>query len=97
MLRFHLYADEFDPCNAIGADGGKHKISAFYFTIGNLHPKFRSQLRYIFLVLLVDYEIIRIKNSDYSLILEPLIRDLKYLQENGITVARAGVSRTVKG
>ena len=96
-LRIHMYADEFEPCNPIGSDRGKHKITAFYYTVGNLHPKYRSQLKFIFLAILVDYEIIRMKGNDYGVILEPLINDLRILQETGIIVNVGGVLQNVKG
>jgi len=96
-LRIHMYADEFEPCNPIGSDRGKHKITAFYYTIGNLHPKYRSQLKFIFLAILADYKIIQMKGNDYGVILEPLIKDLRILQETGIMVNVGGVLQNVKG
>jgi len=96
-LRIHLYADEFEPCNAIGPDKGKHKITAFYYTVGNLHKKYRSQLRFIFLALLIDFKLIKMQNHDYSSFLKPLIDDLRTLQDKGIVVNVAGTSHVFKG
>lgn len=43
-LSIHMYSDEFEVCNPIGAKKGKHKIVAFYYTVGNFHPKYRSHV-----------------------------------------------------
>ena len=85
------------PCNPHDSDREKHKITAFYYTIGNLHPKYRSQLKFIFLAVLADYEIIRMTGNDYGVILEPLINELRILQESGITINVGRVLQNVKG
>ncbi|XP_060763963.1 uncharacterized protein LOC132872868 [Neoarius graeffei] len=38
-LRLHFYQDEFEVVNPLGAKRGKYKLSAVYYTIGNLHGK----------------------------------------------------------
>jgi len=83
-LSIHLYSDEFEVCNPIGAKKGKHKIVAFYYTVGNFHPKYRSQMRWIFLALLVRQQYLN--DSSYHAVLQPVIRDLRYLEETGVTV-----------
>lgn len=35
FTQLHLYLDELELCNPIGAKQGKHKLTAVYFTIGN--------------------------------------------------------------
>ena len=57
-LRIHLYTDEFEICNPIGPKRKKHKICAFYYVIGNLHPKYRSHLKHIHLALLVRHRFV---------------------------------------
>jgi hypothetical protein len=95
-IRIHLYTDEFEVCNPIGPKRGRHKMVGIYYTIGNFHPKFRSQTRFIFLAVLVKYQYL-IANDGYCKILNPLLNDLKILQETGITVSNAQGSRTIKG
>ncbi len=94
-LRIHLYTDEFEVCNPIGPKKGRHKMVGFYYTIGNFHPKFRSQTRFIFLAILVKYKYLQ--ENGYSKILEPLINDLNLLQERGITMKTECGSQTYKG
>ena len=65
------------------------------FTLGNIHPKYRSTLRVIHLVLAVTTPIIEKYGMD--LILHPFIRDLKLLTIQGITVQVGGVERTYRG
>nr|XP_047136610.1 uncharacterized protein LOC105844675 [Hydra vulgaris] len=43
-LRLHLYIDEFEVCNPIGAHRKVHKICAFYFFLGNIEDKYISRL-----------------------------------------------------
>ena len=50
-LRLHFYEDEFEVCNPIGSKRTKHKLCAFYYTIGNLDNKHQSKLNHIHLAL----------------------------------------------
>ena len=38
-----LYHDELKICNPLGANAGIHKVDMFYYSLGNLNPKFRSK------------------------------------------------------
>jgi len=70
--------------NSLGSKKGRHKVSAFYFFIGNLAPKYRSQLRHIYLVLMVRYQLQQ--KYGYGQILKPLISHLNELATTGVTV-----------
>jgi len=94
-LRIHLYSDEFDVCNPIGSRRGIHKICAFYFTVGNIAVKHRSQLRNIHLAMLLKYKYVR--KFGYGRVIEPLIKDLEVLQSRGIDIIVDGECITVKG
>ncbi len=96
-LRIHLYCDEFEVCNPIGSKRGKHKMIAFYYTIGNFHPKYRSQLRFSFLAILCRYVFIKFNSNNYNLILTPLLNDLKILQQQGLQININGINRIIKG
>ena len=52
-------------------------IGAFYFTLGNLSPKYRFQLTSIYLVALVKSSFITIYKMDA--ILRPFVNDVKKL------------------
>jgi hypothetical protein len=86
VIRIHLYNDEFEIVNPLGSKKKIHKISAFYFTIGNLECRFRSQLKHINLLLLVPYRHIQSGRYSYSDVLRPFIADLKVLATDGIVV-----------
>ena len=97
-MRIHLYCDEFEVCNPIGPKKGKHKLTAFYYTVGNFHPKFRSQIRWIFLAILVKHQYLVTNALGYEAVLQPLLADLKYLQESGVEiVTKLNQKLTVKG
>jgi len=71
-----MYSDELEQCKPIGAKKGKHKIVAFYYIIGNLHPKWRSQIRWIFLSILVKQQFVTPNAGGYQAILAPSPVDL---------------------
>ena len=53
VLEICLYHDDFSIVKQqLGNKTHTHKMSAFYFILGNLPPKFKSRLRDIHLVLL---------------------------------------------
>lgn len=81
-LRIQLYSDEFEVANPLGSKKRLHKVSAFYFTLGNIPPKDRSVLRHIHLLILVKHRLV--KTYGFEKILEPLICDLQVLQECGL-------------
>ena len=83
-LQILAYFDEVELCNPLGTHVKKHKVGIVMFTLGNIHPKYRSTLRVIHLVLVVTTPIIEKYGMD--LILQPFIRDLKLLATKGITV-----------
>ena len=54
-----------------------HFIGMFYFTLGNLQPKFRSKLSAIQLIAIVKTTILAMYGMDA--VLQPLVDDLKKL------------------
>lgn len=74
-LRLHFYEDEFEVVNPLGSKRTKHKLCAFYYTVGNLDKKYRSQQRHINLALLVRYSYV--KQCGLNVILKPMLDDLK--------------------
>jgi len=86
-LLIHLYNDEFEVVNPIGAKRGKHKLNATYFTLGNLPAKFRSSLQHIHLVNVVKHK--AVNESGYSAVFAPLVDELQKLYSEGFTVTLA--------
>jgi len=85
-LSIHLYTDEFEVVNPLGSRKTLHKVLAFYFFIGNLHPRYRAQLRHIYLCILAKNSYISSGQYSMATLLEPLISDLKILAEDGIWI-----------
>jgi len=69
-------------------------VSAFYYEIGNLEAKFRSQLKHIHLALLVRHRFVTAPYS-YASVLGPMLEDLKVLQTKGCDVVVNGEKITL--
>ena len=83
-LQIILYHDDFGVVNPLGNKTVKHKMSAFYFQLGNLHMKYRSKLSDIQLLMIFPAKMMNI--FGYASLLKPLIDDLHLLEMNGIDV-----------
>ena len=94
-LRLHLYTDEFEVCNPIGSRKNVHKVCAFYYSVGNVELKYRSQLKNIHLACLLKYKCVR--QYGYSMLIKDMIRDLKTLESDGIEVIVDQEHFTVNG
>ncbi|CAF1043651.1 unnamed protein product [Brachionus calyciflorus] len=82
-----LYIDDFETSNPLGDCRKKQELCGVYYRIRNLHQKYKSKSRFTQLALIVktDY----LKKFGYGTVLEPLIRDLKKLENEGINVPNA--------
>ncbi|XP_047140208.1 uncharacterized protein LOC105846398 [Hydra vulgaris] len=96
-LQIQLYVDEVELCNPIGAKRGKHKVTAFYFLLGNIPSEFCSKQKFIHLALLIEHKFIKMAEYDYTEVLCPLIYDLNVLQRKGIEVSVNGLRQRLKG
>jgi len=83
VIKLHMYIDEFELCNPIGAKRGDYKLTAVYFTIGNLPKIYRNKDDTIFLCLLARHKYLKLYDRTYHTLFEPLLTDLQTL-ENGI-------------
>lgn len=88
-----LYIDDFEVCNPLGTSRKKHKLCAIYWVIANVPVKYRSSLSSIYLALLCKS--VDAKTFGYERIVEPLLRDLQLLENQGIYISRLGIS--IKG
>ena len=77
-LQIIAYYDDIEVCN--------HRLvrSIFLFTIGNLHPKFRSAFKCIFLFAVAKTNDINKYSPDA--ILSPFVSDINTLASTGITI-----------
>lgn len=76
-LQFLLYFDEFGVTNPLRSNQSKHKLAAFYYTLGNLPVHSRSRVDDIQLALICKASLL--KHFGLSKILAPLIKDLRVL------------------
>lgn len=77
-----LYTDELEIVNPLGAAAGQHKILCVYFVLLNLHPRYRSRLSSVQLVLLVKFS--HVKRYGIGKVLQPLLDDLTALKTEGV-------------
>ena len=88
-----MYIDDFEVCNPLGTSRKKHKLCAIYWVIANLPVRDRSSLCTIYLAALCKSQ--DVKTFGYSPILQPLLRDLKLLENQGIYRLGTSVRGTV--
>lgn len=74
-LKIILYYDDVEIINE--HTKRKHKLAMFYFQLANLYPEYRSKLKLINLVAIVEYRYLKKHGMDK--ILAPFIEDLKRL------------------
>lgn len=92
-LLLTLYIDDFEVCNPLGTSRRKHKLCGIYWTFSNLPPGSHSVLSSIYLAVLSKSD--DMKKYGYGQVLQPLLHDLKLLEQHGIFVPLLG--RCLKG
>ena len=94
-IEVQLYNDDFTVANPIGNRVKQMKFSAFYFSLGNIPPQYRSKLGSIQLVLLCPSDVVA--QYGMSQVMVPLIEDLKLLESVGIDFEKDGTKYNFKG
>ncbi|XP_030248211.1 uncharacterized protein LOC115566456 isoform X2 [Sparus aurata] len=92
-LSIILYVDDFEVCNPLGTSRKKHKITAIYWVLANLQSELQSELTSINLALLC--KAVDVKQFEYKVVLEPLLKDLCILEQEGVFIPSAG--KSIKG
>uniref|UniRef100_H2Y2P4 C2H2-type domain-containing protein n=1 Tax=Ciona intestinalis TaxID=7719 RepID=H2Y2P4_CIOIN len=95
FLRLHFYCDELELCNPLGSSKKKNKLMCIYYYIGNIGTKHCSSLSNIFAAILVTSSLLEVYG--FSSILEPLIKDLKQLEREGLALRVSENSHRVFG
>ena len=96
-----MYHNGFGTVNPLGNKVSKYKISAFYFILGNIPSKLRSNDINLLLISTALF----VQKYGYSEILQPCLDDLCKLEAKGIKVNfentaylfKGGVSMVVAG
>lgn len=92
-LSLQLYVDDLEIANPLGTARKIHKLCAVYWTLANLHPKYRSALHSIQLAVLC--KVTDIQTYGYPTVLAPLLHDLQTLESDGVFIDSVG--HNVKG
>lgn len=87
-LSLRLYVDDFETCNPLGTSRNKHKLCGVYWVLSNLPPGSHSSLSSIFLAVLCKS--VDVKTYGFDKVLEPLLRDVKILEDFGVYVPLLG-------
>ncbi|KAE8742218.1 hypothetical protein FOCC_FOCC012232 [Frankliniella occidentalis] len=94
-IKIILYMDAFEPCEALKAARGKHKILAVYASLGNMPAYCRSARDPIQLVMLVKNTVFQ--DYSYEQVFAPLFEDLRSLHDEGIEVSFDEIPQIFKG
>ena len=95
FLRIHAYSDELEIANPLGSRKIVHKVSAFYFVLGNIETKHWSSLSNIHLLLLTKFK--NVKKYGLEKILEPALKDFKILESQGMVFKVSDLEFVAKG
>lgn len=90
-LQLILYSDEIEICNPLGAHASVNKLLMFYYSLGNIEPKFRSKLPAIRLLAIAKAK--DISEAGVDVILERIEKDLKKLYSG--TKVKIGSTETI--
>ena len=87
-LQIIAYYDEIELCNPLGSSTKKHKLGCLFFSLGNISPQYRSQLKTIFVAAIGSNMVIR--RHGLNLFFKPFVDSIEALSTNGLTVSVEG-------
>lgn len=93
-LKLILFNDDVEMTNPLSPKAGTHKLGALYYTFKNVHPCHLSTLNHIYLAAL--YKSSDVSEFGFDVILEPLVKDLKDLETNGLEINCPGFQGILK-
>ncbi|XP_042148673.1 uncharacterized protein LOC121837191 [Ixodes scapularis] len=93
-LHVALYTDELGITNPLGPNQKRHKLLVVYFSLLDLHPRYRADLSNIHLTLMAKYQ--DVEKEGLQKVLDPLLRDLAELRDHGFQVQSSKGSTRVK-
>ena len=89
------YFDELEVCNPLGSHVKKHEVGVVFYTLGNIHPKFRFTHRAINLAILSTKPVLEKHGIDA--VLKPFFDYCNKLATTGVSVCVKSVNRVFKG
>ena len=95
-LQIILNCDDMEIVNPLGSHIKKHKITLFYFTLGNIAPEYRSKLQAIQLLAVCRSKDVRNTKSEEKL-LSDFISTVSEMEQHGIELDIHGGNCLVKG
>ncbi|XP_034095043.1 uncharacterized protein LOC117561623 [Gymnodraco acuticeps] len=93
-LQIILYTDEIEICNPLGAHARKNKLLMVYYTLGNIDPKYRSNLSAIRLLAIAKSS--ELSQCGVDVILDRIKKDLDVLY-HGVKIQTAVGERIMYG
>jgi hypothetical protein len=96
FVQLLLHYDEVEIQNPLRSSK-YHKMGMFYFSLVNIEPRFRSQLRSIFLVAMVPSFHMKKDDGVVDLLLENFVSTVIRLKTTGIEVSLNGEEVNMKG
>lgn len=81
-LPLNLYIDDFEVCNPLGTSRKKHKVTS-HLVFADIPATLRSNLSLIYLAILCKAD--AVTQYGYPEMLRPLLKDLKCLENIGIS------------
>lgn len=94
ILGIQIYYDDVEPANPLGSNKGQHKQGVFYWSLMNLPPHLRSNLRSIQIIAVVNSSYLREHGPD--LILKSFMDSISELQ-TGIEIKVKGETKLFHG
>lgn len=83
-IQLQLFLDGFEVCSDLKSKTTTHSQMAVYFTIRNLPSKFAYNMSNIHLLALVNENDLKKAETDYTNVLELIVKDIKQLELTGI-------------
>jgi hypothetical protein len=96
-LQIILYVDDLEICNPVGSSKKIHKLSMFYYTLGNIEPHMKSSLSSISLLAVAKCELIQKNETNLNALLKDFLDTICKLRSDGITLYIGGASVKMKG
>ncbi|CAN8008591.1 unnamed protein product, partial [Ixodes pacificus] len=88
------YMDELEIVNPLGPARGVYKLLAVYYSVLDIHPRLRSQLKFLHMAIIAKYA--DVQKYGLGIALKPLLDELKELQNNGLHVNLHGHKVSMK-